>query len=64
MATKEQMARWAADWGAIVNQAGKKIDSMRFEDGPGGKERLTIILADGTRLGVEASGPLRAWVRR
>lgn len=64
MPTPEQMKRWQADWAATLSCTGQKIDSIRFEDGPGGKERATIILADGRRLGFEASVPLRAWVRR
>lgn len=64
MPTPEQLKRWQTDWCATVSIMGKKIDSLRFEDGPDGKERVTIILADGTRLGFEAVAPLRAWVRR
>jgi hypothetical protein len=64
MPTPEQLKRWQADWTAIVSACGKKVDSFKFEGTSDGTERLTIILHDGLRIGVEASGPLRAWVRR
>lgn len=64
MTTKEQVARWQADWGVVVAACGKKVDSVKFEES-GGKERFTIILHDGMRIGVEADGnKIRAWVRR
>lgn len=64
MPTKEQLARWQHDWGVVVAACGKKIDSFKIEES-GGKERLTIVLHDGMRIGVEASGnTIRTWVRR
>lgn len=67
MATKEQVERWQKNWATVIDRSfGKKIDSVKFEDGPAGsgKERVTIILADGTRLGLEAPAPIYAWIRR
>lgn len=64
MTTPEQVKRWQQDWVAAQPALGKKIDSFKFEE-TGGKERFTIILHDGLRIGVEANGnTIRTWVRR
>jgi hypothetical protein len=62
--SKEQLARWPADWGRVKDVAGKKIDSVQFASGDAPRERVVIRCQDGTRLLIEAQpdGSIRAWL--
>jgi hypothetical protein len=61
MSTHKTLQRWAKDIAATKSTTGKRVDSLRFHEVAGGRERVSLILHDGTRLVIEGGGPLRAW---
>jgi len=61
MPTPKTLQRWAVDLKGTKELTGLKVDSVRFHEIAGGRERVTIILATGTRLVIEGGGPVRAW---